>query len=136
MYDKIDLYAEAHLFVAAIRVLSHTKKAAPALKHVCQHLAMSLERGGYILRRLEKEDIIEVVDQPHGDRLFVKAHLNIEIFKHTSSQSEWDKALEEFKSEKQNLSKKIESIQADQAQKKKDLFAQLDNQLKKGTETS
>jgi hypothetical protein len=132
MNDVIDLYTEAHLFVAAIRVLSHTKKAAPALDHVCQHLGMSLERGGYILRRLKKEDIVEVVEQSHGDRLFIKAHLNIEIFKHTPSQSELDKALAEFKSEKQNLSKKIESIQADQAQKKKDLFAQLDSQLKNG----
>ncbi len=134
MNNEIDLYTEAHLFVAAIRILSHTKKTAPALDHVCRHLAMSLERGEYILRRLKKEDIIEVVEQPHGDRLFIKAHLNIEIFKHAPSQSELDKALEEFKSEKQSFSKKIKSIQADQIQKKKDLFAQLDHQLKKEAE--
>lgn len=134
MNNELDLYSDAHLFVAAIRILSHMKNAPPALDHVCQHLTMSLERGGYILRRLKKEDIVEVVGQPHGDRLFIKTHLNIEIFKHAQSQSELDKALSEFKSEKQTLSKKIESIRADQAKKKKDLFAKLENQLKKGAD--
>ena len=129
---KIELYSDAHLFVAAIRILSHRKKAPPALDHVCRHLAISLERGGYILRRLEKEEIIEIVKQPHGDRLFVKKHLNIENFKHQRAQSDLDKALSEFKSEKQTFSKKIESIQVDQAKKKKDLFARLNDQLKTG----
>jgi len=128
--SRINLYSDAHLFVAAIRILSYRKKTPPALDHVCRHLAISLERGGYILRRLEKEEIIEIVKQPHGDRLFVKEYLNIEQFKDRQTQSDLDKALSEFKSEKQTFSRKIESIQADQAKKKKDLFARLNNQLK------
>lgn len=131
MNSKIDLYSEAHLFVAAIRILSYREKTPPALDHVCRHLAISLERGGYVLRRLEKEEIIGIVKQHHGDRLFVKAHLNIEHFKDRQIQSDLDKALSEFKSEKQTFSKRIESIQADQAKKKKDLFAKLNNQLKR-----
>lgn len=135
MNNEVDLYADAHLFVAAVRVLSHTKNSPPALDHVCRLLAISVERGGYILRRLKKEDIVEVVQQSHRDRLFINAHLNIEIFKHAESKSDLDKALDEFKSEKQNFSKKIESIQADQAKKKEDLFAILNSQLKKEAET-
>jgi hypothetical protein len=135
MNNEIDLYTEAHLFVAAVRILSHTKNTPPALDHVCQLLAISLERGGVILRRLKKEDIVEVVQQSHKDRLFINAHLNIEIFKHAESKSDLDKALDEFKSEKQNFSKKIESIKADQAKKKEDLFAKLNSQLKKEAET-
>ncbi len=95
---RIDLYSEAHLFVAAIRVISHLKKIPPTL--------------------------------PHGDRLFVRDHLNIEQFKDREAPSDLDKALSEFKSEKQSLSKKIDSIRADQDKKKKDLFAMLNDQLK------
>lgn len=127
---RIDLYSEAHLFVAAIRVISHLKKIPPTLEQVCQHISISLEHGGYILRRLEKEAIVEPVRQPHGDRLFVRDHLNIEQFKDREAPSDLDKALSEFKSEKQSLSKKIDSIRADQDKKKKDLFAMLNDQLK------
>lgn len=130
MNNKVDLYTEAHLFVAAIRILSHRKKAPPALDHVCHNLGISLERGGFILRRLVKEDIVEVVKQPHGDRLFVRTHLNIENFKGQQTPTDLDKALAKFRSEKQTASKKIESIRADQAKKKKDLFAKLNDQLK------
>lgn len=128
--SKTDLYTDAHLFVAAIRVLSHRSQAPPTLEHICRHLAMSLERGGFIMRQLEKEEIVEIVKQPHGDRLFVNTHLNIERFKQKQAQSNLDKALSAFESEKQAFSKKIESIQADQAKKKKDLFAKLNDQLK------
>jgi len=131
MPHDLNLYTDAHLFVAAIRILSHTEKAPPALDHVCRHLAISLERGGYILRRLVKEEIVESVEQAHGDRLFIKAHLNIERFRQVRPTSELDKALAEFKSEKQFFTKKVESIQADQALKKKELFAKLESQLKK-----
>ena len=129
--NEHNLYAEAHLFVAAIRVLSHTQKTPPALDQVCRHLVMSLEQGGVILRKLQKEDIVEVVEQAHGNRLFIKAHLNIEKFRHAKTQSALDKAMAEFKSDKETMSEKIAAIRADQARKKKDLFAQLENQLKK-----
>lgn len=129
---KTDLYTDAHLFVAAIRVLSHCNQSPPTLAQACRHLNISLERGGFIMRQLEKEEILEIVKQPQGDRLFVDAHLNIEKFKQKQAQSNLDKALSAFEAEKEAFSKKIESIQAAQAQKKKDLFAKLNNQLKAG----
>lgn len=127
-----DLYSDAHLFVAAIRVLSHCNQTPPTLEQICRQLNISLERGGFIMRQMEKEEIIEIVKQPQGDRLFVKTHLNIENFQQRDSQSDLDNALSAFAAEKQAFSEKIESIQAQQAKKKQDLFAKLNDQLKKG----
>lgn len=127
-----DLYADAHLLVAAIRVISHCNQTPPTLEQVCHQLNISLERGGFIMRQLEKEEVIEIVKQPQGDRLFVKAHLNIENFQQKDSRSDLDNALSAFAAEKEAFSKKIESIQAEQKKKKQDLFAKLNDQLKKG----
>ncbi len=95
-----DLYTDAHLFVAAIRVLTHCNQTPPSVEKVCRQLKISLERGGFIMRQLEKEEIIDIVKQLHGDRLFVKNHLNIENFQQRDSQSDLDNALSALKAEK------------------------------------
>lgn len=132
MKDNIpDQYYNAHLFVAAIRILTHQTYEPPSLEAVCQSLSISLEQGGNICRRLEDMMIIETVSGAYGARLFVRDHLKIEELPREKD-SRLDEELRRFRQVKRKLSEEVHSIAARQDERKKSLFAELDKQLKGG----
>ena len=128
----LDLNAFAHLFVAAIRVPTHQKGIPPSVESVCRTLQISEERGNHICRKLGERAIVEVVEGAFGTKLFVKNYLAIEEIPKGETDRKFDDALKKFQAEKKDLSKKIESFQAQQEEKKKKLIADLDKQLQKG----
>ena len=73
-----DLYSEAHLVVAAIRILEHQKKTPPSIEDICTALSLSVEQGNFLCRKLEMMEIIKVVEGAFGTRLFILNHLKIE----------------------------------------------------------
>ena len=113
---KIDLYDEAHLLVAAIRIFNHLNSRPPTVEDLCQTIHISLERGNLICRRLEELEIIEAVAGSYGARWYVKDHLKLEDIPQKA------------------LSQKIESMKAEQKQKKKNLFADMEKKLKEELE--
>jgi hypothetical protein len=119
--ESKDLYSTAHLFVAAIRVWSHQNSKAPSVGDVCSTLAFSAERGNFLCK---------VVEGAYGTRLFVKDHLKIEDIPKDQKVSKLDDELSKFKETQKEFSRKIESFKAEQAQKKKDLFADVEKKLK------
>ena len=125
-----DLYAAAHLFVAAIRVCEHQMSSPPAIDDIAKTLTMSLERSNYICRRLKELGVIESVEGSYGNRLFVRDHLKIEEIPRDVDETQLDAELQKFKDSQRALTEKIETIQAKQAQKKKDLFAEMEKKLK------
>jgi hypothetical protein len=126
----ITFYQNAHLFVAAIRVLEHQKKAPPLMEDVCRLLSFSLEQGHFICKKLEQMGIVEAVEGGYGLRLFIKNHLALEDLPKEGSQSRLEEALKEFKASKDVFQKKVASIKADQDKKKQSLFADLEKKLK------
>ncbi|MBC8431698.1 MAG: hypothetical protein H8D96_07235 [Desulfobacterales bacterium] len=129
-----DLYSNAHIVVAAIRVLAHQKNAPPSIEDVCQTLSFSLEQGNFICNKLEEMQIIEIVEGSYGTRLFIKNHLKIEDIPRGDKVSGLEEELKKFQSSRKNFTKEIESFQAKQAKKQKDLFAELEKKLKQGTD--
>ena len=125
-----DLYAAAHLFVAAIRVHEHQMSAPPTIDDISTILVMSLERSNYICRKLKELEIIDSVEGSYGNRLFVRDHLKIEEIPRDADGTQLDEELQKFKDSQKALTEKIETIQAKQAQKKKDLFAEMEKKLK------
>ncbi len=73
-----DLYSQAHLMVAAIRVYEHINSRPPTIEDLCQTIDFSIEKGSFICRRLEELNILEAVEGSYGARLFVRKHLKIE----------------------------------------------------------
>ena len=124
-------YTEGHLVVAAIRIHDHLNDAPPGLKEICTHLNLSSEKGGQLVRRLEKEGIIMPVESAYGQRYAIADHLKIEELPRSAEPSKLDEEIQRFKSERNRMEKKVESIQSQQAQKKKDLFAEIEKKLKK-----
>jgi hypothetical protein len=126
----IKTYHHSHLFVAAIRILDHQKSAPPSIEAVCSLLDFSLEQGHFICNKLVDMEIIEIVEGAYGMRLFVRNHTLLEDIPISDQESKLDEALKQFKASRKGHAKKVASIQADQKEKRKNLFADLEKKLK------
>lgn len=126
-----DLYSHAHLIVAAIRVLSHQNAKPPSVDEVSQVLSFSLEQGNLICNKLKSMGIVDLVEGAFGTGLFIKNHAKIEEIRRGEKEDKLETALKKFQDSKKNFTKKIESIQAKQVKKQKDLFAEIEKKLKK-----
>ncbi len=126
-----DLYTNAHLFVAAVRVLTHQKGAPPSLESVATTLYFSKEKIHLICRKLEEMDVIQILPGAFGTRIAIKDHLKLEDIPKDVSESKLDEELKKFQSNKKELEKRVESIKAEQDKKQKQLFADLEKKLKK-----
>ena len=129
-HKQKDLYAQAHLLVAAIRVFEHINSRPPTIEDLCRTINFSIEKGNFICRKLEELDIIEAVEGSYGTRLFVRDHLKIEDIPRGEPDSNFEDELKRFQDSRKAFSQKIETIQSQQKQKKKDLFAEMEKKLK------
>lgn len=125
-------YDEAHLFLAAIRILQHKKHCSPPIEEVCQLLDISVESGHALCRNLEKLGIVEIFEDPFSLKLAVANHLEIEkLPKEAPADNRLARELEQFMAKKKDLDKKVESIQAELEAKKKNMFKDIEAQFKK-----
>jgi type IV secretory pathway VirB4 component len=129
-----DLYSNAHLVVAAIRIFTHKNSKHPSMNEICKTLSFSLEQGNLICNKLREAGIIDLVEGAFENHLFIKDHLKIEEIPRDEKEDRLEDALKKFKDSKKDFSKKIESFQAKQAEKQKALFAELEEKLKKGSD--
>jgi uncharacterized protein YlxW (UPF0749 family) len=74
--------------------------------------------------------IVDSVAGSFGNRLFIRDHLKIEEIPREDDESKMEEELKKFQESQKGLSEKIKTIQARQAQKKKDLFAEMEKKLK------
>ena len=125
-----DFYSTAHLTVAAIRVFEHQHATPPSLEDICDTLSFSIEKGSLILRKLKELEIIDVVKGSYGDRFFIRDHLRLEDIPRGQKENKLEEELKKFQDTQKALSQKVESFQAEQAQKKKDLFSEMERKLK------
>lgn len=131
MQDKqIDFYNEAHLLVAAIRIFEHLNSRPPSIEELCRSINFSIERGNFTCRKLEDIGIIAAVEGSYGARWYVADHLKIEDIPRGEPQSKMEDELKKFQDTQKAFSQKIKTLQAEQKQKKKDLFADMEKKLK------
>jgi hypothetical protein len=74
----MDPYNEAHLFIAAIRIVLYQKQSPPTIDEVCSTLNISVEAGLATCRSLEKLGIIDISEDPFSIKLAIANHLEIE----------------------------------------------------------
>jgi len=131
----MDPYSEAHLFVAAIRILQHKKGTAPPVEDVCEMINVSVESGLAVCRKLKKLDILEIIEDPFANRLAVANHLEIEkLPRQQKDEGRLARDLEQFMAKKKNMDKKVEEIQAAMKKKKQDLFSDIESKMKQQME--
>ena len=125
------LYSIAHLMASTIRIFEYQKGQPPSIEQVCETLSFTTEQGHIYLNKLTELGIMEVVEGNFGTRIFLRDHLKIEEIPKDSKESGLGDAVKAFQDSRKKISEKIANIQANQAKKKKDLFAELESQLKK-----
>lgn len=131
----MDPYNEAHLFVAAIRILQHLKGTAPPVEEVCTMLNTSVESGLVVCRKLKKLRIIEIIEDPFSTRLIIANHLEIEnLPREIKKEDGLSKDIELFMAKKKNMDQKVEDIQAALKKKKQDLFNDIEKKMKQKIE--
>lgn len=123
-------YKDAHLVVSAIRILDHQNRVPPSVEAVGACLSFSPEQISLTCRKLARLGIIEIVEGAYGSKLFVKNHLLIEDIPETESEDGLAEELKKFQASRKGMTDKIESIKAEQAEKRKSLFAELEKKLK------
>jgi len=128
--DTLSLYESAHLFVSAVRLLTHQDQSPPDLEQVCDLLGLSKERGGFVCRRLEEIGALETVTGPYGERLFVREHLKIEDIPKTDAPDRLQDELSKFQAAQKDVANRIATMQADQKKKKKSLFEEMEKKLR------
>ena len=129
--QKMDFYSQSHLFVSAVRVLSHTRVEAPSVKAVCELLTFSLEQGHLIAKKLHDLSIIEMVEGPFGTRLFIRDHLKIEEIPRDDAGTSLRDEVEKFQTSRKDFKDQIEKFQARKEQEQKELFARIEEKFKK-----
>jgi DNA-binding Lrp family transcriptional regulator len=131
MKDKSEnLYSSAHLFVSAIRIFEHQNNTPATVEDISRILKFSVERSHYLVRKLKELGIIDEIEGSYGIRLFIRDHLKIEDIPREDDGGKLEAELKKFKESQKELSHKIETIQAKQAEKKKNLFAEMEKKLK------
>lgn len=123
-------YTNGHLFVAAIRLFEHLNATPPTIDDVCRTLSISIEQGNLFSRKLEKLGAIQAVEGSYGPRLFVHDHLKLEEIPREEESSKLEEELKKFQESQKGMAGKMEALQAEQAKKKKDLFAEMEKKLK------
>ena len=130
--NTMDAYTEAHLFVAAIRILTQRNASPPKLEDICELLNISSELGHTICRKLKKSGIISTIEDPFSINCSVGNHLDIEqLPREANKEDALAKELEQFQAKKQNTDQKVAALQAEMAKKRQDLFADLEAKFKK-----
>ncbi len=131
-----DPYNEAHLFVAAVRVVAYQKATTPDIEDICSMLSCSKELALQIARNLEKTNIVDVVETPYSTKVSVAEHQKIEEISKKETEGGIEEELKKFQESKKGLSKEFETIQAEQAKKKQDEFADIEQKLKNALKES
>jgi hypothetical protein len=125
-----DFYTQAHLITAAIRVLEHRHTTPPSVEQMCEALEFSIEQGHRICNRLKEMKIIDIAAGAFGTKLFIVDHVKIEEIPRGASGSSMQEELRKFQDSQKGLEKKVEAIRAEQEEKKKSLFADIEKQFK------
>lgn len=129
--ESKNFYTKAHLIMAAIRLIEYKEAIPPTLEQICHFLSISLEEGNRLCRKLKDLQAIDIIEKGDEVRIFISDHKKLEDIPIQDEMSSIESELMKFKKIKEEQKKKIEIIQAEQAEKKKRLHEEIEKKLKK-----
>jgi hypothetical protein len=122
---------EAHLVVAAIRVLRHLHERAPRPEEVAEFLKVPPAILRMQLAALTEADIVQTVTSAFDNQVEVKDHLAIEKLEVASREGDLTDDLADFDRRKQEEAAKMERLFAEGEHRKKqaDRLGKMDKEL-------
>jgi hypothetical protein len=125
-------YEQGHLFVAALRVLKHINKRPPSVREISELLQIAPEMGHYLCNRLARLEVVEVVEGAFEERVYLKDHLRLEELPREERPTGLEEEVQRFKERMEQRQLELERMKSAHEEKKKDLFSDLERQLKEG----
>ncbi len=132
MKEVANPYEQGHLFVAALRLFLHKNGRPPSVQDISSMLNTSTEMGHYLCNRLAKLGVLELVEGAFGERIYLKDHLRLEELPREERASNLEAEVQRLKQEREKRQQELEKLQASQGSMKKELFSDLERQLKEG----
>jgi len=124
--------SEAHLLVAAVRVLAHKTGRPPAVDEVAELLGWSRELTGHLSRGLEAQGILQALTSPFDVRLEIADHLAIENLPVEDTgpglRDEVEAFHEQFKKKQEELQNLFDS--GEHEKRKQERIEGLENELR------
>lgn len=124
-----DIYSQAHLFLAAVRVCEHLDRQPPSLKRLSDLLRVSEEELSRISRRLEADGIIGVITSGADVRFAVRDHAKVEELPRMQEAPRMEEEISQFKTRQESRFKGIEESLAKKGDKS-GVFSELEKALK------
>jgi hypothetical protein len=131
MVNYKSFYGKSHLIVATIRLLEYKDGSPPTIENISSLLSISLEEVNRLCRKLKDLQIIDMVETLDDVRAYIRDHQKLEEIPFEDDVSSIESELMKFKKSREEQKKKIETIQAEHAEKKKKLHEELEKKLKK-----
>jgi hypothetical protein len=84
----------------------------------------------FVCNRLEKNGIIEVVKGAFEEKVYLKDHMLLESLEKETGRLDFKEDIEKLQEESLKRQQEIKGLWATEAEKKKDLFSELEKKLK------
>lgn len=130
MDKKESIYYRGHIIVAAIRLFLHQKGVQPSVSDLVTMTSYSKEAIYFICTRLEAEGVLEIVRGAFDEKVYLKDHTRLEALPKEDEPLDFREDIERVKEEGLKRQREIERLQKAEAEKKQDLFAELEKRLK------
>jgi len=124
-----DLYEQAHVFLAGIRVFEHLNGRPPTLQGLSEILKTSEEELSLLGRKLEDRSIIRVIQAGSQLRYSIADHILVEDLPRGQQTSQMKDEISQFQNKQQSRLKEIEKTLGRSPDKAK-IFNDLDKALK------
>ncbi len=124
-----DLYEQAHVFVAGIRVYEHLHGRPPGLKGLADMLKISEEELSLLARKLQDRAVIGVITTGAEVRYSIADHVKIEDLPRGEESAQLKDEISQFRNKQLSRLKEIEMTLGRNTDKDR-IFSDLDKALK------
>ena len=130
--EQVPSQPQAHLVVAAVRVLAHKHGRPPSVEEIAELLGLSKELGGHLVRALEARGIVQIIKSPFDLRVELRDHLKIEELPLEDTGPGLKDEVEEFHKRFKKKQEQLQNLFDSGAleERKKQRLAGLDEELK------
>lgn len=125
--------SQAHLVVAAVRVLGHTLGRPPAVEEIAALVHYSPELAGHLVRALESCEVVRTIKSPFDLRVEVADHHKIDELPVEDTGPGLKDEVEEFHERFQKKQQELQNLfdAGEHEERKKKRLAGLDDELQK-----
>jgi len=104
----------------------------PSVKELSEMLEISPEMGHRLCNRLHRLGVLEVVEGAFEERIYLQDHRKLEELPRQEEALSFEKELRQWRERSAKREEELRKLRADREAKKKDLFSDLERQLRQG----